>query len=132
MRVSEDGDELVRVDLRLNGAERGMAALVCKRGGHCAVGREETKGKGAHCQKGGTEWTGERGVSPCTRHTSPRTCASANFRCGIVIDDGEGDDDEGDSVACTAVAIVQVEVAFTEKGVLWALTRSKRLRVVLI
>lgn len=49
-----------------------------------------------------------------------------------MIDEGEGDDDEGDSVACTAVAIVQVEVAFTEKGVLWALTRSKRLRVVLI
>lgn len=35
-----------------------------------------------------------------------------------VIDEGEGDDvEEGDSVACTAVAMVEVEVTFTEKGV---------------
>jgi len=34
VRVPEDGDELVRVDLRLDGAERRVAALVCKRGTH--------------------------------------------------------------------------------------------------
>lgn len=35
VRVAEDGDELVRVDLRLDGAERRVAALlVCERGTH--------------------------------------------------------------------------------------------------
>ena len=43
MRVPEDGDELVRVDLRLDSAERGVAAFVCKRGAHC-----EAKGKGGY------------------------------------------------------------------------------------
>ena len=34
VRVSEHGDELMRVNLRLDSAERGVAALMGKRGAH--------------------------------------------------------------------------------------------------
>ncbi len=135
VRVPEDGDEFVRVDLRLDGAEGGVATLVCEGGAHYKARRKETKEMGTCFRKAGTEGTGEREDSPCTRHTSSWTCASANFRGCIVMGEGEGDEvEEGESIACTMVAIVQFRWRW------WLLPKrgpsgfdsSKRLRAALI
>jgi hypothetical protein len=45
MRVPEDGDEFVGVDLRFNRGESGVAALVCERRAHWSVANEARGGK---------------------------------------------------------------------------------------
>lgn len=43
--------------------------------------------------------------SPCTRQTSLCTCASANFRESIVVDDDDDVEVVGERGACTTAAI---------------------------
>lgn len=111
VRVPEDGDELVRVDLRFDRAERRVATLVCERGAHCRGGGGKGAGKGKRTRQGRVLRRGAADATvPCTRQTSLCTRASANFRWLGAMDDGEdcveevGMDESG--VACTAVAIV--------------------------
>lgn len=72
MRVPEDGDEFVRVYLRFDCAERGVAGLMCKRGAYyMRWRREKRQRKGALSEGGNGKDIEERKGSPCTRHTSP-------------------------------------------------------------
>lgn len=54
VRVPEDGDEFVRIDLRFDRAQRRVAAFVCERGAHWIYARV-SKGRG-----GGKEGNGAR------------------------------------------------------------------------
>ena len=68
VRVPEDGDELVRVDLRFDRAERRVAALVCERGAHCR--RRGGAGAGA----GGEEREQEKEKNASGESAAERCC----------------------------------------------------------